>query len=306
MLFRSQSASVTQTHATLEEIQNHIGSLDGLIENQAACVSRSSSSNQEMVASIQSVVGILQKNFNFMQELLSASKAGRDNILEVANLMVGIERDSEALLEAVNVIQSIADQTNLLAMNAAIEAAHAGSAGKGFAVVADEIRKLSEGSSEQGRNIATVLNALKNQINTVANSSSSTREQFEQILDQLIKVENQEMVIKNAMEEQSLGSTQVLEAIREINDITDRVKDGSSQMLVGSQEVLSEMTRLAGITGEMNGGIDEMALGTDLINQAIQTVNIITQDTMGIISRLSDEVAKFKVDSSVPDSEPAA
>ncbi|OHD80094.1 MAG: hypothetical protein A3J97_09520 [Spirochaetes bacterium RIFOXYC1_FULL_54_7] len=297
----SQSASVTQTHATLEEILHHIGKLDTLIEDQTASVSKSSSSNQEMVASIQSVVGVLQKNFQFMEELLKASKAGRDNILEVANLMVTIERDSEALLEAVTVIQNIADQTNLLAMNAAIEAAHAGTAGRGFAVVADEIRKLSENSSDQGNNIATVLTALKNQINTVASSSATAQEQFERILDQLTNVGNQELVIKNAMEEQSQGSTQVLEAIRDINEITCRVKDGSSQMLIGSQEVLAEMVRLAGITGEMGSGIDEMAMGTNLVNQAIQTVNTITQDTMGIISRLSVEVAKFKVDADSTD-----
>jgi methyl-accepting chemotaxis protein len=180
-------------------------------------------------------------------------------------------------------------------MNAAIEAAHAGEAGKGFAVVADEIRKLSEDSSDQGHNIATVLNALKNLINTVTSSSTKTHKQFERILEQLIKVENQETIIKNAMEEQSLGSAQVLEAIRDIKDITSRVKDGSSQMLIGSQEVLTEMTSLAEITSEMSGGMDEMALGTELVNQAVQTVNIITQDTMSIISRLSVEVAKFKV-----------
>jgi len=291
----SQSASVAETHATLEQIRKNLEQLDGLISQQAECVSQSSSSNEEMVANIRSVVGILQKNFVSMEELLKASETGKDGILEVSTFMSNIEHDSDGLMETVDVIQGIASQTNLLAMNAAIEAAHAGSAGKGFAVVADEIRKLAESSAAEAKKIAEVLTGLKTQISTASVSSGKTRTQFEHILSLLRDVRNQEIVIKNAMEEQDAGSATVLGAMQEMNGITVRVKDRSKEMLTGSTEVLVEMNRLAGITEEMNRGMNEIAIGTDEINDAVQNVNTITQSTTSSIARLSGEMEKFKV-----------
>jgi len=290
-----QTTSIAETQAMLEQIQGHILRLNSLIENQASCVAESSSSNEEMVANIRSVVGILQKSYQTMEQLLEASESGKEGILEVSSLMANIEKDSNGLMEAIEVIQNIAGQTNLLAMNAAIEAAHAGEFGKGFSVVADEIRKLAETSAGEGGTISKVLSGLKTQINTAAISSNKTQERFERILALLSEVRNREVIIKNAMDEQDVGSSQVLDAMREINGITTRVKDGSVQMLSGSDEVLREMKRLTGIASQMSGGMDEIAMGTEEINLAVQGVNEIAGSTKGSIKRLSEEVDKFKV-----------
>jgi len=292
----NQSASVTETHATVENIRLHIEKLNGLIENQAASVIESSSSVEEMVSNVKSVTGILQKNSASMDDLLIASESGTASISEVSQFMTTISRDSESLIEASDMILSIATQTNLLAINAAIEAAQAGDAGKGFAVVADEIRKLAENASLQGKTISEVLHNLKEQIHTTSVSLNSTQEQFEHILEHLTLVKNEESSIKEAMEMQSVGGTQVLTAIREINTITVQVKDGSSQMLIGSTEVLNEMNRLMGITTQMNNLIDEMATGAGQVNLAVQSVNKISQDNRDCINRLSDDVVKFKVE----------
>ena len=292
----NQAAGVSETQATVEEIVSHIDKLNTLIESQSASVIESSSSIEEMVANVKSVTDILQKNSVSVEELLAASEKGKTGIGEVTDLITVISSESESLIEAGNIIQNIASQTNLLSMNAAIEAAHAGDSGKGFAVVADEIRKLAETAGSQGKSITQVLTSLKGSIDNVILSTGSAQEQFENVFELTQIVKNQETVIKNAMDEQSEGGLQVLEAIREINDITVKVKDGSVQMHTGSREVLDEMKRLSGVTQEITNSMNEMSVGTEEINIAVNEVNDISRKNMESINTLMGEVKRFKIE----------
>ena len=291
----TQSASVAQVRSAIESIQEKLARLNELISSQAENLVESSSSNEEMVANIKSVVGILQKNAESMQGLGGASEEGKVSIVEVSDMMADIEKQSDGLMDAVAIIKSIADQTNLLAMNAAIEAAHAGASGKGFAVVADEIRKLAENAANEGNSITAVLQNLKRRISETVQSSEKTRAQFDRILELLAEVRNQETVIRNAMEEQDVGGASVLEAIRIIDGITAQVRDGAAEMLRSSSNAMSSMERLSGIAEEMRAGMDEMSIGADEINEAIQAVSGITQNTKNSISRVSEEVSKFSL-----------
>jgi methyl-accepting chemotaxis protein len=292
----NQSAGVTEAHATIEEISKNIETLNGHIETQSTSVVESSTAIEEMVTNINSVSNILVKNAEASGELVSASESGREGMDEVARHIQEIARESEGLIEASSIIENIANQTNLLAMNAAIEAAHAGEAGKGFAVVADEIRKLAENSGTQAKSISNVLNTLKGSIDQMLESTNSALKQFETIVSLTNTVNDQETIIKNAMDEQSTGSTQILEAIRQITDITDQVKDGSVQMLSGSREVLEEMNRLSNITQEITNSMNEMSVGTEEINTAVNHVNDISRQNEESINTLSVEISKFKVE----------
>ncbi|MDR1177701.1 MAG: methyl-accepting chemotaxis protein [Spirochaetaceae bacterium] len=291
----SQAASVTETSAAMEEIKSHTEKLNSSIESQSAAVVESSSAIEEMVSNIKSVADILTKNAASMDELLRASESGRDGIQKVVDIMKILEDASNGLIEASSMIQNIAGQTNLLAMNAAIEAAHAGDAGRGFAVVADEIRKLAENSSAQGKSISTVLTNLKNQINTATTLSGESQDRFSNILFILDQVRNQETVIRGAMDEQSAGSTQILQAMREISEITGMVKEGSSGMMESSAAIVNEMNHLSTATVEMSSEMDAIAGSTDRISGAVKNLNEITVLTRENVSLLSAEVSKFKL-----------
>jgi methyl-accepting chemotaxis protein len=292
----NQSASVTETNATMEQITVNIDKLNGNVEKQSASVAKSSSAIEEMIANIQSVTNTLNKNTESVQELLESSEVGRTGLQEVAADIQEIARESEGLLEINAVMENIASQTNLLSMNAAIEAAHAGEAGKGFAVVADEIRKLAESSGEQSKTISTVLKKIKDSIDKITRSTDNVLNKFEVIDGGVKTVSEQTENIRNAMEEQSVGSQQILEVIGQLNEITQMVKGGSDEMLEGSREVITEGKNLEMVTQEITNGMNEMAIGAEQINVAVTRVNEISGSNKESIDVLVKEVGRFKVE----------
>ena len=206
-----------------------------------------------------------------------------------------IQEQSETLLEASKVIQNIASQTNLLAMNASIEAAHAGEAGAGFAVVADEIRKLAEDSNVQGKKITKNLKVVLDSIKTVTTSTETLQSKFNQIYDITQKVAEQETTIMRAMQEQREGGGQVLGAMKQINDITVSVKNDSGVMQTSIADVNQNMADLARLTSEITASMQEMELGIENINQSINSVNDLTHANRDSIDRLDNVVEKFIV-----------
>jgi methyl-accepting chemotaxis protein len=291
----NQSASVSQTNATMEQITVNIGKLSQQVEKQTGSVAQSSSAIEQMLANVQSVTQTLIKNKQKVSSLTNASEVGRASLQDVATDIQEITRESEGLMEINSVMQNIASQTNLLSMNAAIEAAHAGEAGKGFAVVADEIRKLATNSSEQSKTISIVLKKIKNSIDKITQSTNDVLQKFEAIDNHIKTVSEQEENIRNAMEEQSQGSKQVLEAVGSLNDITQHVKSESEEMRTGSTEVINEGKNLEVITQEITGGMNEMASGADQINVAVNHVNDLTVVNHERVTILMKEVERFKV-----------
>jgi methyl-accepting chemotaxis protein len=292
----NQSASVTETNATMEQVVTNINKLNGHVEDQAETITKRSAFIQAMVDNINSVNQTLLKNLENVQTLKDASEVGRGGLQEVAADIQEIARESEGLMEINAVMENIASQTNLLSMNAAIEAAHAGEAGKGFAVVADEIRKLAESSGEQSKTIGTVLKKIAGSIDKITSAADNVLNKFEAIDSSVRTVAEQEEIIRRAMEEQGEGSKQLLQGTGNLNEITKKVKSGSEEMLEGSKEVIKESQNLEKATQEITGGINEMASGADQINAAVHQINEISGKNHEGIATLMREVSRFKVE----------
>jgi len=291
----NQSTSVFQTNATMDQVIANINKLGDHVESQSDSVSQASSALEEMVANINSVTETLVKNVGNVQALKEASEVGRNGLQDVAQDIQKIARESEGLMEINSVMKNIASQTNLLSMNAAIEAAHAGTAGKGFAVVADEIRNLAESSAEQSKTIGTVLKNMKKSIDKISASTGDVLNKFEAIDCSVKVVAEQQENIRCAMEEQGEGSKQILQSASNLSEITHQVKSGSEEMLEGSKEVIQESQNLEKATQEITGGMNEMASGAEQINIAVNHVNEISGKNREGIAALIREVSRFKV-----------
>ncbi|MCX7788036.1 MAG: methyl-accepting chemotaxis protein [Spirochaetes bacterium] len=291
----NQSSSVTETLATVEQINRNIESFNHLIANQATSITQASSAIEEMVANIRSVHSTVDRNKENIELLLSASDVGKERLRGMVDFVQKIASASEGMIEANRVIMSIAQQTNLLSMNAAIEAAHAGAAGAGFSVVAQEIRKLAENAGNQAKTISRVLNDVRKLISEAVVYAQDAESKYEEVLGGVQKVRDQEIEIRNAMEEQSAGSSQVLQAIQQINEITSEIKNGSNEILIGSKTILEEMQRLSDITRQINQSAQEMAAGASQINTAVVHVRDESQVSRETIESVDSLVGRFKV-----------
>ena len=294
--FVEQEESVSGTAAAIEHIIKTLRLLNDSIGKQAAMVAESSSSFDNMTHSIDMVGGNVAETREAIRNLSSATNDGRETLVKANEVSQRISDASGDLIEAGAVIENIASQTNLLAMNAAIEAAHAGEAGKGFAVVASEIRKLAEESSAQGKKISITLKNLSAEIKALADSASGAVEKFNIISGYSKGLSASIEGVVHAMDEQEENGKIIWGIINDVTGVTNEVKSGSGDMLADGEKVVSATKRLDDLTRILRENIENIASQTEMINEAAQESLEIAVKNKQSIDGLVLEVGKFKTE----------
>jgi methyl-accepting chemotaxis protein len=277
------------------DVTQFIGRLAELIQAQAAAINESSASIEEMSASIGNIAKASEEKLRIANELEATALDGQSEMEETELTIKKVADSASVIMEMITIIQDIASKTNLLAMNAAIEAAHAGEFGKGFAVVADEIRNLAESSAESARAITDSLGEVAEYIKVSESSTARTGEVFGRIVSGIKDVSASMSEMKNATSELSIGAEQILEALTSLIETTEEVKGSSREMSERVAGISAAMDLVSGISSDNKVGMEEISIGIDEIFQAAEAIAAAGQRNQESVERLHGLVDRFRV-----------
>ncbi|MBP3416627.1 MAG: HAMP domain-containing protein [Spirochaetaceae bacterium] len=289
----TQSSAVADVSGTIQGIGDKISNLNQIIEAQTSSVNDSVASVEQMLASIQSVTDALGRSTAQFDNLSQVSEIGFQKIADMKNKVMDISGKSRSMSEANAVIDNIAAQTNLLAMNAAIEAAHAGETGKGFAVVAGEIRKLAVNSSAQSKSISAALKELVTSISEVVETSQTLSQAFEDVRTVIGFLAEEMRLVQTVMDQQGEGNRRVQNSFETIHRLNEEVRASAAQMASGSQSILAKTADLVEITNEINNSMDNMTSSAKEIGAAVGNVVTLSQTTEQGVQTVKAQIGRF-------------
>ncbi|MDR2535474.1 MAG: methyl-accepting chemotaxis protein [Treponema sp.] len=291
----NQTLSLNRTNEVLGQTTEGIVTLNSLIQEQNTAITQSTASIEDMMGTINLVTTSIQNVKDQINALVLVADSGGKKQEAVNMSIKQILKESESLNETNKSIAKIAGQTNLLAMNAAIEAAHAGPAGLGFAVVAEEIRTLAENARNQSASIKQELSGIIESIHRTVMSFADSKEAFQLVVQQIETTTDFIGQIDSAMEVQRGASHKILGVLASMNQGAAAVQGTSIKLTSQMDQVKVEMGELTDIVESIQQSIDSMGDNAREVNRAAEQVLDLAKDTHENIQLMERTIGSFKV-----------
>jgi len=279
---------------SMRSIADNIEELDKQIQEQMAMVEQSTASITEMITSITNVANIAETRREATEKLVATVTSGGQKLTATFEGVARINRSVESIKNITAVIEGVSNQTNLLAMNAAIEAAHAGDAGRGFSVVASEIRKLAVASAENSRAVALNLQEIVDSVVAAGSSSDDMGTAFAEIEDETRALRSSLEEIFASMGELRGGGKQILDAMAILQRVSTNVRSGSNSISDNVVSIKETMDLVQRMSREVRQGMAEIAAGTQEISDAVQHVLHVAERSGEIGETLNARLSRFR------------
>lgn len=291
---RTLDEHVEESRRGADDLAKISGSVRVQSEAQSTAINESSASIEEMSASIGSISRSVVDKMELTEHLGQLVGKGQEEMSTTATLIRKVTDSTKIIGGMLEVINQIASQTNLLAMNAAIEAAHAGDHGRGFAVVADEIRKLAESTASNAGEISTSLNGIIEAIHSTEESSDKTGAYFDEIVTGISSVLDNMTEIRTAMEELSTGSSQITSALTELIGSSEAVRESAGNIDERARSLDENFRNVGSISTENKDGMEEINSGVAEVFASVQSVNNGSSENVENMKTISERIGKFK------------
>ncbi|MBR6215258.1 MAG: methyl-accepting chemotaxis protein [Spirochaetaceae bacterium] len=265
------------------------------IEQQTASVRNSSSSVSEMAENIEAVAELAQQADTVSTSLKEASEKGEGAIKTAVNAIMEIQTASNEVQDIVKVIQKIASQTNLLSMNAAIEAAHAGAIGQGFAVVADEVRSLASSSSVSAKNIAVHIKDMVGKIQNGVESIQQAGNAFTEINAGIANTSDLVRTIAHSMEAQRIGANDTIKSTESVVASIELIQSLTKQQHEFAENVESSINKIVNASQEIAASLEKNTENSRKLECAIDGVDSCVTNNSMAVSKMLDCINVFNV-----------
>ena len=288
------NSDIQETGRSTAALMEQIRLLNGGVEEQNEVVESSSGAIAEISASIDNISSVAEGKICSAEALSGVSNEGKNRLITTVDRIGRINSSVEKIRDIIELIDMIASQTNLLAMNAAIEAAHAGEAGKGFAVVADEIRKLAESSSSSSREINENIADIIAVIQETSQAGGEAMDSFEAITGGIDEMIDSYKEIGAGLSELKEGSSLILDSVSALKETSSQVRDNSGQMETLTGQVNQAMERVSRISGDTSQAAEEMRQEADAVSTVSRHMEEQSQALDEASSAIVRGLGKFK------------
>lgn len=285
--------------STTESIDGMLGSVQEVsknVETQAAFVEQSSAAITEMSANISSVSGITKQAEDIAGDLQQIAEEGGKSIFSTLDAIKEIDETSKLVNNIIGVISGIAAQTNLLSMNAAIEAAHAGEYGRGFAVVAQEVGSLAGTSATRTREITDHIKMMNSKIENGVALAETAGSAFQKIADGIEETSTLIKTIAAAMEEQKAGTDEILSSVNSLVDATEEIKRTSGNQLQQSERLREAMGKLQETSANIEHAIADNVASNQEMVRLIEEFTSVSEENAEVVKSLEQILSYYNLE----------
>ena len=291
----NQTKLLGSVNTGVEKLSSDALKVSGFTENQSKSEKENAGSMTEMVDNFKSITNLIARAQTLSTELTEESISGSAEVKKTQEIINGISDMSNRMIEVIKVIQSVASQTNLLAMNAAIEAAHAGESGKGFSVVADEIRKLSESTQRSAKDISNLINEIAKSMVSGSSNMELTSNAFSKIQNDIGEQSQVVQEISRTVSQQSVDAGSILNTtkviVRQIEDVNGLARNQASY----TEEIMHNLNEVVSLAGQVNESVVESENVVKSFSDSFSTVREKAEANKKSVRNITSELDRFKL-----------